>query len=375
MKILFTGGGTGGHFYPLIAVAQKTYEELDKKHIYDAKFYFMSIDPYDKQALADLQIEFVQVPAGKLRIYASFKNFIDLFKTAYGVFVAMYKMYKIYPDVVFSKGCYASFPALFAARILRIPVIIHESDMAPGRVTKWSARFARRIAVSYPDLVSYFGENKTAWTGQPVREELMKPIKDGAYEYLKLKNDLPVIYVTGGSLGAQKINDCVLDALPDLVKKYQIIHQTGSANFEEVKGRAEIKLHGSPFIENYKPFAFLNPLAIKMTAGVAKLVVTRAGSTLFEIASWGTPAIVIPFSKSNGDHARKNAYAYARAGAGTVIEELNLGASELIFAIENILNNPDVYKNMQEGAKGFSRPDAASIIAQEIVQIGLSHEQ
>jgi UDP-N-acetylglucosamine--N-acetylmuramyl-(pentapeptide) pyrophosphoryl-undecaprenol N-acetylglucosamine transferase len=375
MKILFTGGGTGGHFYPLVAVAEKTYEELERQHIFDADFYFMSIDPYDKQALSDLQIEFVQVPAGKMRIYFSLQNFFDLFKTAYGVLVAIYKMYKIYPDVVFSKGCYASFPALFAARILRIPVIIHESDMAPGRVTKWSARFAKRIAVSYPDLVSYFGEAKTAWTGQPVREEIMKPVKEGAYEYLKLNSETPVIYITGGSLGAQIINDCVLEALPELVKKYQIIHQAGNANFEEVKGRAEIKLHGSPLHDRYKVFPFLNTLAIKMTAGVSDLVITRAGSTLFEIATWNIPSIVIPFNKSNGDHARKNAYAYLRAGACTVIEEGNLGPSELIFAIENILDNPETYKNMQEGAKKFSRPDAATIIAQEIVQIALGHEK
>lgn len=374
MKILFTGGGTGGHFYPLIAVAQKTYNELERQHVYDAKFYFMSVDPYDKQALDDLQIEFVQVPAGKMRIYFSLKNFADLFKTAYGVLVALYKMYKIYPDVVFSKGCYASFPALFAARILRIPVVIHESDMAPGRVTKWSAKFARRVAVSYPDLVSYFGEHKTAWTGQPIREELMRPVKEGAYEYLKLTPGIPIIFIIGGSLGAQKINDCVLEALPELVKKYQIIHQTGNANFEEVKGRAELKLHDSQFIDHYKPFPFLNSLAIKMSAGVSSLVISRAGSSIFEIATWGMPSIIIPITVTNGDHQRKNAFSYARAGGCTVLEESNLGPSELVFAIENILNNPEVYRKMQEGAKKFAHPDAATTIASEIVQIALSHE-
>lgn len=375
MKILFTGGGTGGHFYPLVAVAEKIYEEVERQHIYNIKMYFMSVDPYDKQALDDLQIEFVEVPAGKMRIYFSIQNFFDLFKTAYGVCVAIYKMYKIYPDVVFSKGCYASFPALFAARILRIPVVIHESDMAPGRVTKWSSHFARRIAVSYPELVTYFKAKKTAWTGQPIREELMKPIKDGAYEYLKLNSDLPVIYITGGSSGAQKINDAILEVLPELVKKYQIIHQTGKANFDEVKGIAMLKLHGSPLIENYKVFPFLNALAIKMVAGVSSLVISRAGSTLFEIATWGVPSIVIPFDKSNGDHARKNAYAYARAGACTVLEESNLGPSEFLYAIENILEHPEIYKKMQNGAKGFARPDSSSVIATELIQIALSHEQ
>lgn len=378
MKIMFTGGGTGGHFYPLIAVAQKIYDEADKQKIYKLDMYFMSVNEYDKQALDELQIKFIAVPAGKLRVYLTFKdlfkNFTDLFKTFTGVIVALYQMYRIYPDVVFSKGCYASFPALLAARILRIPVVIHESDMAPGRVTKWSAKFAKRIAVSYPDLVSYFGESKTAWTGQPVREELVKPNKEGAYEYLKLNPQLPIIFILGGSSGAVKINDCILDALPELVKNYQIIHQTGVANFDEVKGRAELKLHNSPFADRYKPFAFLNSLSIKMASGISQLVISRAGSTLFEIAIWGIPSIVVPFSKSNGDHARKNAYAFLRAGACTVIEEPNLNASQLIFAIEEILTNRDVYTQMVKGANSFARIDAAQTIATEIINIALSHE-
>lgn len=379
MKIMFTGGGTGGHFYPLIAVAQKIYDEATAQKIYDTNLYFMSVDEYDKQVLDEMQIEFVQVPAGKLRVYFTlkdiFKNFTDLFKTFAGVFIAIYKMYRIYPDVIFSKGCYASFPALLAARILRIPVVIHESDMAPGRVTKWSAKFARRIAVSYPELVKYFGEEKTAWTGQPIREEIVKPTKDGAYEYLKLNPQIPTIFVLGGSSGAQKINDCVLESLPELVKKYQIIHQTGANNFDEVKGRAELKLHGSPYIGRYKPFAFLNTLSIKMASGISQLIISRAGSTLFEIAVWGVPSIVIPFAKSNGDHARKNAYAFLRAGACAVIEESNLSDSQLIFTIDQILGDQPMHEKMVAGAKSFARIDAAQTIAREIVQIALSHER
>src|SRR5574343_742705 len=307
MKILITGGGTGGHFYPLIAVAQKVYEEIDQQHIYNAKFYYMSTDEYDKQALSDLQIDFIKVPAGKLRIYFSIKNFFDLFKTAIGVVVATYKMFKIYPDVVFSKGCYASFPALFAARILGIPVIIHESDMAPGRVTKWSSKFAKRIAVSYPDLVNYFGENKTAWTGQPIREEISKPIREGAYEYLKLNPESKTIFITGGSLGAQIINDAVLDALPELVKNFQVIHQTGKANYEDIIGRSKIALRESDFADRYHAYPFLNSLAMKMTAGASNIVISRAGSTIFEIDSWGIPSVIVPITNTNGDHQRKNA--------------------------------------------------------------------
>lgn len=375
MKILFTGGGTAGHFYPLIAVAQEIYTELEKQHIYNAKLYYMSTDPYDKQALEDLQIEFVQVPAGKMRIYFSIKNFFDIFKTGFGIIIATIKMFRIYPDVVFSKGCYASFPALMAARILRIPVVIHESDMAPGRVTSWSAKFAKRIAVSYPELVNLFGDKKTAWTGQPIRKELQKPVSEGAYEYLKLNPNIPTIFVTGGSLGAMKINDAIIDALPKLVEKYQIIHQVGKSNFEEINIRARLVLHNNENAERYHVFPFLNILAMKMAAGAASIVISRAGSTIFEISSWGKPSVIIPITNTNADHQRKNAYAYARAGACIVLEEANLGDSQLVYSIDRILDNKDIYENMSKSAISFAKLDAANIIAREIVEIALSHEK
>src|SRR3989344_1787098 len=137
MKIVFTGGGTGGHFYPIIAVAQKVNQIIDRENILGAKLYYFSDSPYDKEMLFENGILYEAVNAGKIRTYFSFKNFSDLFKIFFGVLNAFFKMFSIYPDVVFGKGGYASFPAIFAARILRIPIVIHESDSAPGRVNKW----------------------------------------------------------------------------------------------------------------------------------------------------------------------------------------------------------------------------------------------
>jgi UDP-N-acetylglucosamine--N-acetylmuramyl-(pentapeptide) pyrophosphoryl-undecaprenol N-acetylglucosamine transferase len=321
MKIVLTGGGTGGHFYPLIAVAEEINKIVDDEKIAHVQMYYFSDAPYDKEALFENRIHYVEIPAGKLRIYFSLKNFSDLFKTAYGVLVGFWKLFQIFPDVIFAKGAYASFPTLFAARILGIPVIIHESDSAPGRTTAWAGKFAKLIAVSYPESVEYFPADRVAHVGQPVRPELEHPIVDGAHEFLHLEPTIPTIFVFGGSLGAQIINEAVLQALPELVPNYQIIHQTGKANFDDVVGRANLELENNEMKSRYHPFAFLNPLAIRMSAGVSSIVITRAGSALFEIASWGIPALVIPFNKSNADHARKNAYNYARAGAGEVIEE------------------------------------------------------
>jgi UDP-N-acetylglucosamine--N-acetylmuramyl-(pentapeptide) pyrophosphoryl-undecaprenol N-acetylglucosamine transferase len=376
MKIVFTGGGTGGHFYPIIAVAQKVNKIIDQEKIIGAKLYYVSNEPYDKQALMENSLEFQEVSAGKLRIYFSIKNFFDLFKTAIGVLRAIFKIFSIYPDVVFGKGGYASFPALFAARILRIPVVIHESDSAPGRVNVWAGKFAKRIAVSFPEAVQFFPENKVAWTGQPVRTEIEeKSEKSKALEYFKLESNLPVLLILGGSQGAELINNAVLDALPRLVEKYQIIHQTGVKHYKLVSGEANVALSNNINKNRYMPIAYLSSLQMKMAAGAADIIVSRAGSTLFEIANWGVPSILIPFTESNADHSKKNAFNYARAGACSVIEEMNMTANILVHEINNIVENKDVWERMSQNAKNFSKPDAAEKIAREILNIALSHEK
>jgi len=373
MKIVFTGGGTGGHFYPLIAVAQEINKIIDNEKIAHVQLYYFSDAPYDKEALFENRIHYVEIPAGKLRIYFSLKNITDMIKTAYGAVIGFWKLFQVFPDVVFAKGAYASFPTLLAARILGIPVIIHESDSAPGRVTKWAGKFAQHIAISYRESADYFPAERVAHTGQPVRPELEHPIRDGAYEFLQLEQGVPVVFIVGGSLGAQIINEAVLDALPELVKKYQIIHQTGKQNFDDVSERAKMILEGNEYVLRYKPFPFLNPLSIRMAAGSASVIVTRAGSMLFEIASWTVPAVVIPITTTNHDHQRKNAYNYARSGAGIVIEEKNLTPHIMVNEIDRIVSDRNLHHQMSESAKQFYRPDAAKKIARKVVDIGLSH--
>ena len=374
MKIVFTGGGTGGHFYPIIAVAQKVNKIIDKEKILGVKLYYLSDDPYDKEALFENGLLYEEVNAGKMRTYFSVKNFFDIFKTFFGILNAIYKVFTIYPDVVFGKGGYASFPTLLAARILRIPVIIHESDSAPGRVNEWAGHFAKKIAISFKEAVDFFPKEKVAWTGQPIREEIEYPANHKeALDYFKLESQLPVILVLGGSQGAELINNTVLDALPRLLNNYQIIHQTGVRNFKLVTGRSSVMLAEDKNKSRYLGYSFLNPLEMKMAAGVATIIISRAGSTLFEIASWGIPSILVPFTESNADHAKKNAFAYARVGACTVIEEMNMTANILSSEIERIVGDKHILEQMIKSAKAFNKPGGAEKIARELVDIGLSH--
>ncbi|MEI8327766.1 MAG: UDP-N-acetylglucosamine--N-acetylmuramyl-(pentapeptide) pyrophosphoryl-undecaprenol N-acetylglucosamine transferase [Candidatus Taylorbacteria bacterium] len=377
MKILFTGGGTGGHFYPIIAVAESVRSKCRERKLIQPSLYYMAPSTYNTRALFDNELEFVQVPAGKIRRYFSFLNITDMFKTAMGCAVALSKMYSIYPDVVFGKGGYVSFPGLLAAKILRIPVVIHESDSKPGRVSSWAGKFANKIGVSYPDAAKYFTKHpdRVAYTGNPIRKEILQPLSNGAHEYLNLEDNTPTIVILGGSQGSQNINDVIIEALPELLNRYQIIHQTGKANLEEIVSTSKIILKDHPYAYRYHPFDYLNELAMRMSAGVADVVVSRAGSAIFEIAAWGIPSIIIPLPSSVSHDQTANAFAYAETGAASAIEENNLSAHILIEEIDRIYNSPKIKETMKLQAKAFSRVDSADVLADAILNIALKHEK
>ncbi len=376
MKILFTGGGSGGHFYPIIAIVEAIHEIEAKERLLPADIYFASDSPYDKQQLFNHSISYVEIKTGKRRTYSSFLNFFDIFKTGFAILKALVKLFSIYPDVVFGKGGYASFPTLFAARLLRIPVMIHESDTVPGRVNVWASKFAKYVVISYPDAAKYFPADKVVVTGNPLRKEAMLPITQGSFKFLELEEGIPLILVIGGSQGAQLINEVILDALPLLLEKYQIIHQVGEKNEKEVKARLEAILSGIPNRNRYKMYPYLNDLTLRMSAGAADLVISRAGSAIFEIAAWKKASIIIPITESNGNHQQKNAFHYAREHAAVVVEEANLTPHVLIEEIDRIIKNPALKKGMEESAGKFSErsAEAAEKIARQILKISLGHE-
>lgn len=374
MRIIFTGGGTGGHFYPIISIGEELNRLTKEKKLLKLELYFMSPSPYNSGVLFENNIIYKRNTAGKLRRYFSILNFFDLFKTGWGILVSLLQVYRLYPDVIFGKGGYASFPVLVAARLLRIPVVIHESDTIPGRVNLWAGKFAERVAVSYKDAAKYFPANSVAYTGQPIRKDIAQPITSGAREFLKIEENVPVILILGGSQGAQKINDVVLAGLKNLVEKYVVIHQTGKNNIVEVRATSEVVLHDSRYKDRYKAFDYLNNLALRMAAGVSSVVISRAGSTIFEIASWGLPSIIVPINEKISRDQHSNAFAYARAGACVVIEDNNLTSNILASEIERLLINDTEREEMKVAAKEFYKPNAARLVAEEILKIALEHE-
>ncbi len=375
MKILLTGGGTGGHIYPLFAIAEEINRIADEEKLLHLKLYFASDALYDEEELERQFITFVPITAGKMRVKPSLRSLWDITKMGFGVIRALFTVFRIYPDVVISKGGYVSFPVLFAARIFRIPVIIHESDTVPGRVNIWSGKFAKKVALSFSEAASYFDPNKVSVTGQPVRRSIISATRESAYQFFELDPSLPTIGIFAGSQGAKVINDAILRILPDLIKKYQILHQTGPKNFEEIKSDVGVILGDDIHRTRYKPFPFLGDVQTKMFGGASNVIVGRSGSSLFEIAAWGKPSILIPYALAHGDHQRKNAYHYARSGACTVIEEANLTPSVLMHEIDSIVGNAERYQVMAHRAKVFYKTDAAREIAIEAIKIGLEHEK
>lgn len=370
-RFLLVGGGTGGHFYPLIAVAEKLNDLRQQGE--NIALYYAGPDKYNETALNEQGIKYIHIPAGKRRRYFSPLNFLDPFKTFFGIFIALYKLYFIYPDCVFSKGGFTSVPVVIAAWLLRIPIIIHESDSRAGSANKIAARWARYIGIAYDEVAGYFPAEKIALVGIPIRKAFFETPASPLTE-IGLPTDKPLIFVTGGSLGSVRINNLILESLDELLPYYTILHQTGSENEETVKKTAVELLEGNPLLESYFVRGSLTGLEMHLALAGASLVISRAGSTtIYEIANQGKPAIIIPIPEKISHDQRTNAYSYARSGAASVLEEENLTDGLLTAEINRIMSDTKLYQGMQASAQAFAKPQAADTIANTLVEIANEH--
>lgn len=362
MKIILTGGGTGGHIIPLIAVARKIKEKNP-----DTQFIFIGPKgKLEEEIIGRESIPMRNISVGKFRRYFSFQNFIDCFKIPIGIIQAMAVLLAEMPDAIFSKGGYASLPVVIVGWMYRIPILIHESDAVPGMANSMLSKFAERVAVSYPEAEKEFPAAQVVLTGNPLREDINQGSASNARQEFSLTESKKVIFVWGGSQGARSINNKILDILPELLLKYQVIHQTGESNFEEVRHRAGemgIKLGR----EGYFAIPFIGE-NLKDILAVSDLVISRAGSTsIAEIAANGKPAIIIPLESSASNHQRMNAYALAKIGGCIVLEENNLGKNLFMSRIDEIMNNDELRKKLSEDIKIFYHPDAAEKIAEGVL--------
>jgi len=373
MKIVFTGGGTGGHIFPIISIIR----ELKKIYPYEnLKLYY--IGPKDKFSEFLFQNEQVKVKTiftGKIRRYLNFvsffQNIFDIFiKIPLGIIQSFFILIFLWPDLIFAKGGYGSIPVVLVGKMLFRTIFIHESDIAPGKTNKIIAKFAKEIFTAFPETKFYQEQEKIICVGNPLRAELLSAdnSKEKGKKLFNIESSKPVIFIMGGSQGAQKINDRVLEVLPAFLKDFEIIHQCGRKNYAQIKKEFEIILKKEEQAR-YHLYSFLNEEQLREAYNVCDFIISRAGSgSIFEIAAVGKPSILVPIAGSAQNHQYLNAYYYQKIGACEVIEEANFKPHFLLERIKYFFANPLLLEEMKKNAKAFAKPEAAKIIATYIVE-------
>lgn len=327
-------------------------------------------------------LEFRKVSAGKFRRYHGRRlidklldlktfwlNFHDIGRFLLGVIQSRKIIREYEPDVIFIKGGYVGLPVGLAAKALKIPYVIHESDTLPGLTNRWLAKGAAKIAVGFPVDKYKLPADKLVYTGSPIRAELLSSHRLEGIKQFKLNPKLPVVLVVGGSQGARVINECVMDALPELTSFTQIIHVTGEQEIERV--RFEVKRLGLVHPDRYQAHSFLaGDMGGALQA--ADLVVSRAGANaIAELAALAKPTILIPNPRLTGGHQVANAMVLARRGAVRVIGEEHLKPAVLVGEIKKVIDSDEEHRYLSEHIQQFAVFDADVRLAKLILSAAL----
>jgi len=366
--IVFTGGGTGGHIFPGIAVAEVLRQETDVSIV-----WIGSNNNTDYTYVHTASIPFYGIPAGKLRRYFSIENLFDIFKIIGGFFASLILLLRLKPDFVFSKGGFVSVPPCTAAYCLRIPVITHECDFSPGLATKITTRFANKIFVSYAKTATFFPasvRNKITVTGNPVRMRFYTADAAAGNAFIGYTGNKPVLCIQGGSLGALQINVLVEQTIVFLAEHFFVVHQTGvqhRAQGERIK--EQLKKERSDLCSQYRPFPFIGEQMPDVLAA-ADIIMARAGAnTIWEAAAVGKPLMLLPLEKgsSRGDQI-ENAAFFAKQGAAVVLSSREATAPVLCEKLTELLEHPERLKAMSQASAALAGEKPAVRIAQLLRQ-------
>lgn len=347
-KVFFTGGGTGGHVYPALAII----EELNKNGKYDIS-WIGSKNGMEYNIITNYGIKFHSIPSGKLRRYFSFLNFIDLFKIIAGFIKSFFILIKYRPDIIFSKGGYVTVPPIIISKILKIKSVTHESDMSPGLATKINSKFVNKILLPYEETKKYFKtelHDKLITTGNPIRKEFFSTDKINGRKIMGFTNNRPVILVLGGSLGAKEVNDLILDAKDLLINDYNIYHQMGDNKFVETD------------TDSYKTTPFIREHMADIISA-SDIIISRAGaSAVWEFATVGIPAIFIPLTVGSRGDQMLNARYSEKRGISLVLTGGEINADCLNRSINKLNSNKAGMIKVMNEFKSYSS-------SQQIVQV------
>ena len=368
LRLAITGGGTGGHVLPALAVV----DELRQRGALADLIWIGSSGGVESQAADEAGIRFVAIPTGKLRRYLSLRNLTDAARIPLGVLAARRALAAFSPDVVLSTGGFVSVPAVVAARGIA-PVLTHEQTAILGLANRINARFADVLAVSHSQTESLAARlhGRVVVTGNPIRTGLTAGDRSRGLQRLGFEAALPVVYVTGGARGASPINQRIAALLPGILEQAQIVHQTGplSAN-ADASNLSELKETLPEAVRHrYYVVEFLGEELPDIYA-VADLVVGRAGAgTIAELAYVGLPAILVPLPGARGDEQAVNARVLGDIGAAVVIAQQNATPERLQMEILALLKDPDRRARMATAARTIARPEAAARLSDELISL------
>lgn len=387
MRILVTGGGTGGHVSPALATIRELINLSQQENsTWQPVFrYIGSKRGVEKRLAQEAGLEFVGVETGKLRRYFSRENFTDALRIPVGVVQSLWHVWKFRPQVVLSTGGYVCVPPVVAAWVLRVPVITHEQTVQIGLANRIASRFATRIALSFEGAVDELPKrlrSKAFVTGNPVRPEIFVGDKAKAIAFCGFSeedNELPTVYATGGAQGARIINRAIEEKLPDLLQICRIIHQCGQQpagdeqDFDRLQARAEKlppELRRRYFLTRFVGAEIGDIFAL------TDLVVSRSGAgTVTEVSALGKPAVFVPLVPTGGDEQTKNARRSERAGAAAIITQAELSGASLYRELSRLLPDRTKLTAMGQAALTLARPNAAHDLAQAVLQLGLKSQK
>jgi UDP-N-acetylglucosamine--N-acetylmuramyl-(pentapeptide) pyrophosphoryl-undecaprenol N-acetylglucosamine transferase len=370
MKVLVSGGGSGGHIYPALAVAT----QLVKQYQADI-LYLGSDDGLENELAPAAGFPLVIVKAGKLRRYISWQTLTGVARIPVGMAQAVGIVRKFNPDVVFTSGGYVAVPAALGARLKGVPLLMHQQDVPPNLSNRLIAPLATRISVAFADSLAYFPARKTLQLGNPIRQEMLdmrSVAPQEARRKLGLEADLPLLLVTGGSQGARHLNQVVCRALPELLTHCQVLQISGKNLYEETRELSGQTMTQLPedIKRRYRLVPYLNaemPAAMQ----AAELVLCRSGAaTLSELAVLGKPSLLVPLPPAIGSSPQEaNAEMFGRGAAAQVIRDADLEPEILIKRVISILSSKALLASMSEATRTFAKPDATQDIVAEVIRI------
>ncbi|MBA4537609.1 undecaprenyldiphospho-muramoylpentapeptide beta-N-acetylglucosaminyltransferase [Bacillus aquiflavi] len=360
MKVVVSGGGTGGHIYPALALIR----EIQKKEKNVSFIYIGTENGLEKKIVTREKIPFKSIHITGFRRKLSFENMKTVYRFLKGVRDSKKILAQFKPDVVIGTGGYVCGPVVYAAAKLGIPTIIHEQNSVPGLTNKFLSRYVDKIAVCFNEAKNFFPKEKVVMTGNPRASEVVHQDGEKGRISAGLTTCMPAVLIFGGSRGARPINEAVIKSLNILRNKpYQVLYVTGEAHYSEVK--KEVDLIGNPKNVVIKPFIHNMP---EVLAGI-DLTVARAGATtLAELTSLGIPSILIPSPYVTNNHQEKNARALCEHGAAKLLLEKDLTAAKLIQQIDIVMDQ-EVLTKMKTAAKNLGMPNAASNLYRLMIEL------